>query len=61
MPSSVNALWPSRSGGTIGAVAQVLTTIDTTDLRSQVELDADNYDFRIQGILASWRFISVSG
>ena len=31
-----------------------------TYLRSQIELDADNYDFRIQGILASWRFISVS-
>jgi hypothetical protein len=29
-------------------------------LRSQMELDADNYDYRIQGTLASWCFISVS-
>jgi hypothetical protein len=29
-----------------------------TYLRSQIALDVDNYDFRIQVILASWRFIA---
>ena len=31
-----------------------------TYMRSEIELNADNYDFRIQAILASWRFIAAS-